>query len=173
MNKCTASLYEFSQTTMAVIAAYQDGDGELYSRVIETNGEQPIPGRPYHIMAANCRDNGASYRGREEGAKQLTNMQKKIPIVVSEALDLYAFPLISPRKAACSWLFLDHFQRVEDDGEGASLITFKNGEKWPLDVSPRIVDNGYKKALHLKHCFTQRIAEKRAAYGSQHIYTPR
>src|SRR5699024_2323102 len=97
-------------------------------------------------MSENCRDNGASYQGRVEGTKQLTRIKRKVPIIVSDALDMYAFPLNSPREPACCWLLLDYIYRVDPDGKRGSTIYFKNGMRVSVPVTPRVIDYAYKKA---------------------------
>lgn len=159
--------YEMTANTMALIAGFREGDGRPFTRVLTTDGEQDIDERAYRIMDENCRDNGSSYKGREAGTQKVTHFQKRLPIVVSEVLGLYAFPLKSPRHAECIWILHDHFDDVLKDGHGKSIILFKNGMRLPVATSKDIVDNSYRKASHLRYCYSQRIAEKRAVYQTK------
>lgn len=164
--------YEITAQTMALVARFRKGDGRPYTQVLETDGEVDVDERAYRIMNENCRDNGASYQGREEGTRKMTGFQKRLPIVVSEALNLYAFPLRSPRHPECVWIFQDHFYDVEGRDDGTSLIYFKNGVSLPVGVTAGLVDNSYKKASHFRYCFSHHIAEKKASYRTRGIHLP-
>lgn len=162
--------YEITGHTMALIAGFREGDGRPFTRVLEVDGELDVDEQAYQMMDDNCRDNGSNYKGREEGTRKLTHFQKRLPIVVSEVLDLYAFPLRSPKHDECIWIFHDHFDDVWENGKGKSVILFKNGMTIPVAVSRDIVDNSYKRASHLRYCFSQRIAEKRVSYQTKKGY---
>lgn len=164
--------YEITAHTMALIAGFREGDGRPFTRVLKTDGELEIERKAYRIMDDNCRDSGSNYKGREAGTRKVTHFQKRLPIMISEVLDLYAFPLRSPRHVECIWILHDHFDDVTANGSGKSMIFFKNGMTLPVKVSKDIVDNSYKRASHLRYCFSQRIAEKRASYRTKRDHFP-
>lgn len=164
--------YEITANTMALISRFHEGDGRPFTRVLETDGEVDVEERCYRIMNENCRDNGSCYKGREEGTRKVTDFRKRLPIVVSEALDLYAFPLRSPRHPECIWVLHDHFLSVEGKETGGSIIVFKNGVRLPVGVSKGVVDISYKKASHLRYCFSNRIAEKKVFYQTKGHHLP-
>ncbi|WP_342528435.1 competence protein ComK [Chryseomicrobium sp. FSL W7-1435] len=99
-------------------------DGVVYSKL-----------KPVEVMEELCVRNGASYRGREEATRVLSNRQfnKKVPVLIA-APNVAAFPTCSPQQLDCIWLF-NHRMSFDKQSETITRVTFPTEESILVQAS--------------------------------------
>ncbi|WP_017726090.1 competence protein ComK [Halalkalibacterium ligniniphilum] len=125
--------YEVNQETLALCPHFHP---EYQTKVLETSGVYYVKGKPLDLLKRNCKQFGASLRGRQEWAAYVMNKSYKLPILVQEHHNLLAFPTHSPRHTACTWIFVNQFPDIKTAAQKQkSLVQFPNGTELTVDVS--------------------------------------
>lgn len=104
-------------------------DGPIYSEL-----------KPSEVMQLFCVLHGASYKGREEATRILSNFRfnKKVPVMIASP-DVAAFPTCSPSHLDCVWIFNQPMSFVEIS-ETRTLIVFGDGQKLEVSVSVSLLE---------------------------------
>jgi competence protein ComK len=106
--------YEVNQETMAILPFY-DQFGNLFSYVLEESRCIQVKEKPLKVVLHSCNFYGSSYKGRVEGTAKIMGYTKVAPIIISESLDIFLFPLESPKNEACVWISHAYLQKVIKD----------------------------------------------------------
>ena len=130
------------------------------SRIIETEDEYIIEGKPLNIMEHSCEYFGSSYEGRKEGTKKMLGITHKSPIIVEESRKIIFFPTTSPEKNDCVWVNLEKVDKYFENGSKKSTLLFKNGKTLDLNISIGSLTNQVLRATRLKYILDQRITLK-------------
>nr|WP_275896239.1 competence protein ComK [Paraliobacillus sediminis] len=122
-----------TQDTLAITPAKQI---DYTTRIIEKNQTLMTRQAPLAIIKTNCLTGAASYQGRRKAASHLVGYIHKVPLLIYERTNIYAFPTQSPTNYACSWLFAQHILKiVRHPDTNQSTITFHNGTTLNLEES--------------------------------------
>lgn len=91
--------------------------------------------KPADLIDGICLLHGASYRGREEATRRLSQDQykKKVPVIIFEP-SVAAFPTSSPQHSQCIWLF-NHPMTFISMNSQRTKIVFPNGESVEAEAS--------------------------------------
>lgn len=91
--------------------------------------------KPADVLDGICLLHGASYKGREEATRRLSQEQykKKVPVMISEP-HVAAFPTSSPQHSQCIWLF-NHPMTFISLNPQRTKIVFPNGESLEAEAS--------------------------------------
>ena len=104
--------YEINDQTLAILPVDKDT-----SQVLETKRRFYVSKTPRMIISDSCEYYGSTLDGRMHGAKVLTGIQYKTPIVVEESSPMIFFPTESPRKDLCTWINLKHVKDYYESGK--------------------------------------------------------
>ncbi|ARK30086.1 Competence transcription factor [Halalkalibacter krulwichiae] len=88
--------YVISPDTMVIGPIYNE-NGYLHSIVMEVHTNYKITKKPYKVMKDSCHYYGSNYNGIREATTQITGFKSKVPICISHYLNLFFFPLESPK----------------------------------------------------------------------------
>ena len=95
---------------------------------------------PEEILDHWCSCCGSSLRGRRDFVFQMTGIQIKRPILISESLLTMFFPMRSGRqKDSNIWICEDQIMRVVSDGRANTVVLFQNGYRLEIPYNIRMV----------------------------------
>lgn len=140
--------YTINPQTFALLPAKQI---DYETTVIEQDKQFFVSKTPYQLIKEACLDYYSTYEGRRTAVMHHTNFKKKVPIPISLSRNIYAFPTHSTTDIECIWIFPNHIQSIKQVSSVKtphfqSVITFKNGQQLPLNVSHHILDKQMQRA---------------------------
>lgn len=150
--------YEINSHTMALLAK-ENEDGQVYTEVFELGDRFDMTKCPSDIVDDSCRYFASSLEGRLAGTKQVTNYTHKPPIVVSEAMSIYFFPIISPKRKDCTWIAHKYVLTYVSEPDHTITVHFTNGESVNLPVSYGMFANQIQRAAHLQVILQDRFRQ--------------
>lgn len=91
--------------------------------------------KPAEILNGICLLYGASYKGREEATRKLSQNQykKKVPVMIATPF-VAAFPTTSPQHSQCIWLFNHPMTYISLDSHQTRIV-FPNGKSVEAEIS--------------------------------------
>lgn len=141
--------YHITRDTLAIIPARQI---DYTTRIIEKNHTLVTRQAPLAIIKANCLAGASSYQGRRKAASHLVGFIHKVPILIYERTNIYAFPTQSPTNYACSWLFAQHILKiVQHPDTKQSTIIFDNGTTLNLEESTYQLRRQFNRTIQLHY----------------------
>ncbi|WP_052158911.1 competence protein ComK, partial [Halobacillus sp. BBL2006] len=149
--------YEINPQTMALIAKYDDS-GQVITQVIERGNCFEITKCPSQVVDDSCRYFASSLDGRISGTKQVTSYTHKPPIVISEAMGIYFFPIISPKRKECSWVAHKYIRSYKGESDHTTTIQFSNGASLNLPVSVGMFANQVQRTAHFRVILEDRLS---------------
>ncbi|MCA1030950.1 competence protein ComK [Bacillus timonensis] len=147
--------YEINRYTMAIIP--ETIDNEVYSRVLEVNGEYMIKKKPLEIIRDSCDYFGCSMQGRKDGTRSLTGITHKAPIMIEPAINLYFFPTSSPTQSTCAWIAHRYVYRHTKDQFDNTLVTFTNQKKERFSISKGSFISQLHRTAQLQSVYSTRM----------------
>ncbi|ASF38739.1 MULTISPECIES: competence protein ComK [Halobacillus] len=159
--------YEVNPQTMALIAKY-DQQGQVITHVVEQHGSFEVLKCPSQVVDDSCRYFASSLEGRILGTKQVTSYTHKPPIVISEAMGIYFFPIISPKRKECSWIALKYIQTHKGESDHTTTIQFSNGTSLNLPVSVGMFANQLHRTAHFRFILEDRLHASQPPLDASH-----
>lgn len=141
--------YEINEGTLAIVPNKEN------SKIYEDNDIYSVKQNCYQIM---CKYFGSSYEGRSDGAKSISGMSYKVPIMVSE--NLIFFPTSSPLDDDCSWINFEKVEDLEKMNYNQTKIIFNNGVNIVVPFSYRTIENQLLRSIKLNFIMNKRYGEK-------------
>lgn len=141
--------YEINPQTMALVAKQGEG-GQVHTEVLEREECFNISLCPSYVIDNSCRYFASSLDGRIAGTKQLTSFTHKPPIVISEAMGIYFFPIISPKRKDCTWIAHKYIRSYNGEPNKTTTVQFTNGISVNLPVSDGMFANQVQRTAHLR-----------------------
>ncbi|ARI78075.1 competence protein ComK [Halobacillus mangrovi] len=151
--------YEINPQTMALIAKYDDC-GQVITQVVERGNRFEITKCPSQVVDDSCRYFASSLEGRILGTKQVTSYTHKPPIVISEAMGIYFFPIISPKRKECSWVAHKYIRSYQGESDHTTTIQFSNGVNLNLPVSVGMFANQVQRTAHFRVILEDRLNDR-------------
>ncbi|UOR13183.1 competence protein ComK [Halobacillus amylolyticus] len=149
--------YEVNPQTMALIAKY-DEHGQVITEVIESGGRFDLPFYPGHIIDQSCRYFASSLEGRMAGTKQVAGFTHKPPIVISQKMGMYFFPIISPKRKECSWIAHKYIRNYDPAMDHTTTIHFVNGVSVNVPVSEGMIANQIQRTAQFRFTLEDRLS---------------
>lgn len=142
--------YEINNGTLAIIPI-----NETTTKVIEIDNEYIVNKSSMEIIDDSCNYYGSTYKGRNEGTKNLLGMSYKLPIIIEESKNIIFFPTTSPRLIDCYWISLNNIKNyIKNNDE--SIIVFKNDNVISVNVSIFILESQILRASRLSSILQSR-----------------
>ncbi|CAM3654165.1 competence protein ComK [Mesobacillus zeae] len=156
--------YEVNPFTM-IILPYQYGS-KTFSRIYEFEDDYISPLKPIDIIKKSCQYFGSSYEGRKDGARDLTGITHKVPIIIDPHNSIYFLPTTSPSNPNCIWVSHEHVLNHKKIDSRHTYVTFRNKQSITLPVSFRSFENQLLRTALLKTRMMERMkeTERRAVY---------
>lgn len=148
--------YEINVNTMALKAKY-DEKGQVITEVIESKERFNLTKCPSQVVDDSCRYFASSLEGRISGTKELTNYTHKPPIVISEAMRIYFFPIISPKRKDCTWIAHKFIRTFQGESDQTTTIQFSNGSSINVPVSHGMIANQVQRTAHFRVILEDRL----------------
>ena len=130
--------------------------GKLFTVGLDNNGLFIVGMSPYELMDSNLKYYGSSLRGARDGARMILGEISMPPIVINDWLEIYWFPSCSPTRDDCVWFALHHIADYISVGKKKTLITFKNGSTFTVDISINSFEKRIQQAYKLKFKMEER-----------------
>ena len=137
----------------------RDEYGNLFTVVMEIDGPVDVDLCPTELIDSNLRYYGSSLQGARDGALTILGKVKMNPVTVSERLNLYWLPSISPTNEGCIWVALHHITDYISINKKQTQVIFTGGTTLIIDMSESAFDKKVQKAYKLKCKMEMRIKE--------------
>ena len=95
MSKVVVSSYEATPLTMAILSKV-GRDGKVQTVVMEEMQEFIVNTTPTKMIEHACQFYGQSLNGLQIGARYVTNITHKVPIVIHPESGMYFIPTVNP-----------------------------------------------------------------------------
>ena len=118
------------------------------TKIYDINGTYVIKKNAFELVDISCQYYGSSYSGRYVGAKNLLEMDYKLPIIVDEVKEIVIFPTCSPKLEKCSWICVNNIDNYEKSKK-YSKIKFVNKDSFELQISFNSLENQIMRATML------------------------
>ncbi|MFC7321168.1 competence protein ComK [Halobacillus campisalis] len=148
--------YEVNAQTMALVAR-TDAQGRIITEVMESNEGFYLIDPPGKVVDNSCRYFASSLEGRIAGTKQVAGFTHKPPIVISQAMGLYIFPIISPKRRECTWLAHDYIHTYKSESDHSTTIIFTNGSSLNVPVSVGMISNQVQRTAQFRFILEARL----------------
>ncbi|WP_112182116.1 MULTISPECIES: competence protein ComK [Paraliobacillus] len=148
-----STFYQINRNTLAILPAMTV---DYQAIVRETKRELLVQQTPLTIIKTNCIAGAASYQGRQKAASKLIGSTRKVPILIYERAQIYAFPTQSPSNFSCSWVFAKHIHKIIEHPQARSkqtqsTIIFRNGTTIDFEESAYQLQNQLTRTLKLHY----------------------
>ncbi len=165
-----SSDYEINGFTMAIIPVEMEGN--LYSKVLEEEGEIYVSLPPIKIIEDSCNFYGSSFEGRKQGTKGISGYTHKPPIVIDPMNDIFFFPTASPTNDSCIWISLHYAYEYNKTPTANTKVMFPNNTIVEFPISK----TSYEAQIHRTSLFRaklqQRVNRKRSNSNRSLVATP-
>ncbi|MCP3026729.1 competence protein ComK [Halobacillus sp. A5] len=148
--------YEVNPRTMALVAGY-DSLGQIVTEVVEREQRFYLADYPSKIIDNSCRYFASSLEGRISGTKQVAGFTHKPPIVISQTMGMYFFPIISPKRKECSWIAHKYIRSYEGESDQSTTIIFTNGTSINVPVSVGMISNQVQRTAQFRFTLEDRL----------------
>lgn len=135
--------YFISEDTLILIPA-----GKNKTKIYDINGNLTIKKSVFDIVNESCLYYGSSYGGRCIGAKNMLEMDYKLPIIVDDVKEVIIFPTCSPKLDKCIWICLNNVENYEKNKKN-SIVKFINNISCEVDISINTLENQILRATLL------------------------
>lgn len=152
--------YKLSSLTMLILPQFDDF-GNVYSKVIEENGEIIVMGRPRRIIQAACEYFGSNLSGRQKGTRAIAGFTNKVPIAIEPHSNIYFFPTGSPRVATSVWVSHSHVVKTNYIAHKQTEVVFNNGYQTILQISQGSLTNQLHRTAQLRFLIEQRVKDSK------------
>lgn len=165
-----SSDYEINGFTMAIIPVEMEGN--LYSKVLEEEGEIYVSLPPIKIIEDSCNFYGSSFEGRKQGTKGISGYTHKPPIVIDPMNDIFFFPTASPTNDSCIWISLHYAYEYNMTPTANTKVMFPNNTIVEFPISK----TSYEAQIHRTSLFRAklqlRVNRKRSNSNRGLVATP-
>lgn len=120
------------------------------SKVIENYITYIVNKKVFDIINDSCKSYGSSYIGRCEATDYMIGVKYKCPIIISEVKEIIMFPSSSAKKEDCVWINYNAIEKYYTNNKNILIILLKNGRKFELNISSRIISNQIFKSSRLE-----------------------
>ncbi|WP_082234693.1 competence protein ComK [Halobacillus massiliensis] len=151
--------YEVNPQTMALVAHYNE-TGQIVTEVMESKDTFYIPDYPGKVIDQSCRYFASSLEGRLSGTKQVAGFTHKPPIVISQTMGMYFFPIISPKRRECSWIAHNFIKDYESEQNHTTTLFFTNGTSLNVPVSKGMISNQVHRTAQFRFILEDRLKQK-------------
>jgi len=145
MKKRKTLMYTITKHTKAIITK----DSSYYrTKILVGHKDRYATLKPEEILRNNCLAYGVSMEGRIEAAKNVLNINSKVPFAVCPDKAIYMIPTVSAKNKDCAWISYFHiaFYEQRDD---KTYIGFTDGTGLFVNVSESQFDMQYKRTGQL------------------------
>ncbi|MFD1017787.1 competence protein ComK [Thalassobacillus hwangdonensis] len=161
---------EVTAETMALVAKVNDF-GKVITEVMMMDGTHEVPVHPGKMIDDACKFFASSLAGRTEGTKQVSGFTHKPPIVISQSMGMYFFPITSPKRKDCTWIAHAHIQSIHSVDGYNTIMRFSNGTAITLPVSKGVIANQIQRTAQFRFLLESRIKHS-SPYTAEKVAEP-
>ncbi|UOQ43486.1 competence protein ComK [Halobacillus salinarum] len=162
--------YEVNPQTMALIAEYNEV-GQVITKVMEKKECFYLSKYPGLVIDESCHYFGSSLEGQISGTKQVAGFTHKPPIVISSAMGMYFFPIISPKRKECSWIAHNFIRSYKAEEDQTTTLYFFNGTTVHVPVSEGMIANQVQRTAQFRFILEDRLRHS-AVFQSERVAEP-
>ncbi|WP_409294082.1 competence protein ComK [Peribacillus sp. SCS-26] len=154
--------YIINYETVLIKSSF-DSFANHYSLVIQGHETFLVAQKPTTILNNSMLYYGSSLIGGIQSAKSILGNVSWCPIEVCSELDIYWFPLHSPRHSESIWIALSHTLLPEKVSPFTTRINLGYGHSFTIDMKLGRFNRRKNNAIQLRHSHQQRKT-RRAVY---------
>jgi len=145
MKKRKTPMYTITKHTKAIITK----DSSYYrTKILVGYKDRYTILKPEEILRSSCLVYGVSMVGRIEAAKDVLNINSKVPFAVCRDKAIYMIPTVSAKNKDCVWISYFHIDFYEQRDD-KTYIGFTDGTGLFVNVSESQFDMQYKRTGQL------------------------
>ncbi|WP_026693014.1 competence protein ComK [Peribacillus kribbensis] len=145
-----------------------DSLGNHCSRVIQGRESFLVKEKPADILNNSMLYYGSNLPGGIQSTKSKLGNISMCPVVVCSQLNIYWFPLYSPKSEKCIWLAFTHVGRPEKLSPLKTRVNLRFGHSFELNMKISRFKAKHNQAAELRY-----ITEERNQKGLVYYYDPR
>jgi competence protein ComK len=126
--------FKIDENVCCILPFYNEF-GELCSKIIKVDEELKIKLSPLKLIEASCINYGSTMRGRIDAISYLTGYKKRVPLTISIAKEIYAFPINSHLRSDEIWIFTNHVLKYNKVDNSTTKIIFRNLKTLNVQIS--------------------------------------
>lgn len=142
--------------TKAILPEKTDG-GRIGSRILEQDAEYFVKETPSKVIDLACKFFGKTLIGLQNGTKEVSNLNHKLPISIDVWSGMYFLPTMSPTNSRCAWINHSHIESIEEVGKRQTKVNFKDGLSELVDVSYGSLMNQINRTAQYRFILDERI----------------
>ncbi len=131
-----SSTYQITEDTLYIRTARKHNAVTEIEEIYQTRYTMQ---RSLKIIDQACIQNGSTYTGRVNAAKQLLGIHYNPPIAIDPYRGIYAFATLSPLDENCIWVITKNIIDIKHNNKG-STIYYKNNKSLHILMSKHQVD---------------------------------
>ncbi|QPC46017.1 competence protein ComK [Mangrovibacillus cuniculi] len=128
----------------------------IFTEVISAQGSFLNPMKPIDVIKFSCEYYGSSLDGRIHGTKNMIQVTKKCPIMISPESDIFMFPTKSPFHPQCIWVAVNHVTHYQSTPTGETSVTFTDKKVIQLPISYASFEQQMRKTAMLQISYLNR-----------------
>ncbi|PLT29793.1 competence protein ComK [Peribacillus deserti] len=157
-----------NQDTVLIKSEF-DSNGYHCSRVIQGTDTFLVRQKPLDIIDDSMLYYGASdLQGGIRAARYSLGNISMCPVSVCSQLDLYWFPLFSPKNEKCIWLSHSHVLKPDKLSPSTTRVNLRFGHSFELDMKISRFKEKYSRATDLKYTIQERTKKAMTFYYDPH-----
>jgi competence protein ComK len=151
--------YIINPDTMAIVPFINE-HGRICSEIYERDAILLVEQKPIRVIKDSCYFYGGSWEGKKEAARKNLGFIHFAPIMIDSKLNLYFFPIESPRNDTCIWLSQPHIDTVDKIGLKHSSVIFSNGIDLPIDCTRGSLLSKLHRAAQYRSVLNDRMKQR-------------
>ncbi|WNB90898.1 competence protein ComK [Bacillus sp. NEB1478] len=151
--------YIINPDTIAIVPFINER-GQVCSEIYERDAILLVEQKPIRIIKNSCYFYGGSWEGKKDAARKNLGFIHFAPIMIDSKLNLYFFPIESPRSDTCIWLSQPHTRKIEKMGHKRSSAIFSNGIDLPINRSKGSLESKLHRAAQYRSVLNDRTKER-------------
>lgn len=133
----------------------------IFTEVTSIKGNYLNPMKPIDVVKYSCEYYGSSLDGRIQGTKNMIQVTKKCPVMISPESDIFMFPTKSPFHPQCIWVAVNHVTHYQSTPTGETSVTFTGQNHFELPISYASFEQQMRKTAMLQINYLNRQEKSR------------
>src|SRR5699024_4528915 len=156
--------YKINEDTNIIIPAKHINYDSI---VLEGDTVYPVRQTPLEIVKYTAKCNGYDFESRKKSCDTYFDYAYKLPISLSDAMLLIAFPTRGIDHFDCIWIIERNVKEIMKQG-GVSTIIFNNNQSVTVDIGLNILKNQYKKGKELNNLTLMNFLKLQRRFNEGH-----
>ncbi len=143
--------YEINSETLLLVPIDNSS-----TKVYEYAGDFVVNLSTLAIIKNSCLFFGSSYDGRKAGAKYITGIEMKVPIVIEDSRNIIFFPTSSCIHDNSVWISYQNLVRYNKINDNSTMLYFNRNRNIIVAIKYNLVDNQVIRCIKLSSLLERR-----------------